>query len=280
MAAERPPPRVTVPLGQRPRTLPSPPRSPYRWEDPWLEIEEGNLPTPPRDSLGPISRPDPFARLIEGTRTPLNIIPDRNFLVLNLTTAPAEGETAPEAEAEEQDNEAEPREEVGPVIQIPHETESKAAEYHARYLRTPGVREDPDGTEPHTTSHTTTCTICPTAALTHQAYPSVEPSTNRYKKLQKVYSDFIVLTCEGINGKQYTLTFVDAYSRHVWIATVDFRSKAPQIFRIWLAHAQRQSGKKLKIWQTDGAKEFCSNELERVVAEKGIKHQISLPYSH
>ncbi|CAI7732380.1 unnamed protein product [Closterium sp. NIES-54] len=36
----------------------------------------------------------------------------------------------------------------------------------------------------------------------------------------------------------------------------------------------------LKIWKTDGAKEFCSHELESVVAEKGIKHQISLPYAH
>ncbi|CAI7909902.1 unnamed protein product [Closterium sp. NIES-54] len=62
------------------------------------------------------------------------------------------------------------------------------------------------------------------------------------------------------------------------IVNVDVRSKAPEIFRMWLAHAQRQSGKKLKILKTDGAKEFRSNELEGLLAEKGIKHQVSLPY--
>ncbi|CAI7868391.1 unnamed protein product [Closterium sp. NIES-53] len=69
---------------------------------------------------------------------------------------------------------------------------------------------------------------------------------------------------------------MDAYLRHVWVANVDVHSKAPEIFCIRLADAQRQSGKKLKIWQTDGAKEFRSNELEGLLTEKGIKHHISL----
>ncbi|CAI7849569.1 unnamed protein product, partial [Closterium sp. NIES-54] len=262
----------------------------------------GNVPsTPPRDALGPISRPDPFARFIEGTKTPLTTIPDRNFLALYLTTALADGETVAEPEAKVEEDEAKPGEE-GPMLEIRHETEEAAA-YHAGYMRTPGVRAEevlwhqrlghrslqtfnnclrahPNGTERLNTSHPTTCTICPTAALTHQAYPSLEPSTNRYKELQKVYNDFIVITCEGLNGENNTFNFVDAYSRHVWVTNVDVRSKDPEVFRIWLAHAQRQSGKKLKIWQTDGAKEFRSRELEWLLVVKGIKHHISLPYAH
>ncbi|CAI5474475.1 unnamed protein product [Closterium sp. Yama58-4] len=305
------PPRVTIPLG-RPPPARSPPRSPWRWDSTWTELEEGNVPpTPARDSLGPISRPDPFARFIEGTTTPLTIIPDREFLALYLSTAPAEGETTAK-EAEGAEDETEPGEEEEPPLQIPQETEEEAAEHRARYMRSSGIRAEddlwhqrlghpsrqtlanclrakvfppgallrPDGTEPHNTPHPLTCTVCPTAALTHSAYPSLEPSTNRYKKLQKVYSDFIVLTCDGLNGEKYTLTFIDAYSRYVWIANVDARSKAPEVFRIWLAHAQRQSGRKLKIWQSDGAKEFRSHELESVLTEKGIKHEISLPYAH
>ncbi|CAI7758670.1 unnamed protein product [Closterium sp. NIES-53] len=241
-------PRVPIPLGRRLRNIPSPPHPPYCWSDPWSEIKEGNVPTtPPRDSLGPISCPNPFARFIEGTLTPLNIILDRNFLALYLMTALAEVQTAAEAEAEELENEAEPGEEEGLVLQIPHETEAQAAEYHSRYLRTSGIRADedlwhqrlghpsrqtfnnclrakiflpgallrPDGTEPLIKSHPNTCTICPTAGLTHQAYPSLEPSTNRYKNPLKVYSEFIVLTFDSINGERYTLTFVDAYPRHV-----------------------------------------------------------------
>ncbi|CAI7777454.1 unnamed protein product [Closterium sp. NIES-54] len=270
-------PRVVIPLGRSPRTR-EPPRSSHRWSNPWSEIEEGNIPpNPPRDSLSPISRPDPFARFIEGTTTPLTVIPDREFLALYLSTAPAKGETTAEAEAKEPDNEA--GEEEEPPLHIPQLTEAEVAEHYARYKRTSGIRAEddlwhqrlghlsrqtltnclrakvfppgallrPDGTEPHNTSHPNTCTVCSTAALSHSAYPSLEPSTNRYKKLEKVYSDFIVLTFDGINGEKYTLTFIDAYSRHVWVTNVDARSKAPEVFRIFLAHAQRQSGRKLMI---------------------------------
>ncbi|CAI7757618.1 unnamed protein product [Closterium sp. NIES-53] len=133
-------PRVAIPLGRPPQPPPSPPHSPYHWSPYWLEIEEGNAPsTPPRDTAGPISRPYPFACLIEGTRNPLNVIPDCKFLALYLTTAPAEEETAAEAEEAEEDDGAEPREEEGPVLDIPQETDAKVAEFHARYLRTPGT---------------------------------------------------------------------------------------------------------------------------------------------
>ncbi|CAI7759877.1 unnamed protein product [Closterium sp. NIES-54] len=60
---------------------------------------------------------------------------------------------------------------------------------------------------------------------------------------------------------------------------MQFHSKAYEFFHLWLAHAQRQFGKRLKIWQIDGATEFRSKELQDYLAEKGISH-ISLPYAH
>ncbi|CAI7911256.1 unnamed protein product [Closterium sp. NIES-53] len=61
---------------------------------------------------------------------------------------------------------------------------------------------------------------------------------------------------------------------------MEARSRAYKVFRLWLAHAQRQSEEKLKIWQSDGAAEFRSKELQDYLAQKGIKHHISLPYAH
>ncbi|CAI7856280.1 unnamed protein product, partial [Closterium sp. NIES-54] len=63
-------------------------------------------------------------------------------------------------------------------------------------------------------------TVCPTASLLHDAYRSLEPSTNSYKKLQKVYSDFIVVGHGGVNDESYTLTFMEASSRYVWVTNV------------------------------------------------------------
>ncbi|CAI7865643.1 unnamed protein product [Closterium sp. NIES-54] len=61
---------------------------------------------------------------------------------------------------------------------------------------------------------------------------------------------------------------------------MQFHSRAYEIFRLWLAHEQRQSGKQLKIWQTDAAAEFRSKELQDYMAQKGILHHVSLPYAH
>ncbi|CAI7840010.1 unnamed protein product [Closterium sp. NIES-53] len=83
-----------------------------------------------------------------------------------------------------------------------------------------------------------------------------------------------------MNDEMYTLTFVNAGTRYVWIVNVEVRSRAYEVFRLLLAHAQRQSGEKLKIWQSDGAAEFRSKEMKDYLAKKGIKHHVSLPYTH
>ncbi|CAI7806342.1 unnamed protein product [Closterium sp. NIES-54] len=46
------------------------------------------------------------------------------------------------------------------------------------------------------------------------------------------------------------------------------------------ARIPRQSGEKLKIWQSDSAAEFRSKEMQDYLAQKGIEHHVSLPYAH
>ncbi|CAI5503883.1 unnamed protein product [Closterium sp. Naga37s-1] len=145
----------------------------------------------------------------------------------------------------------------------------------------PGTLLRPDGTPvPVDTTRCAGCDICPEAALTHQPFKLLEPGTNRYEKLEKVYSDFLVLTKTGLNGEEYTLTFVDAHSRFVWVANVSHRSKAFDIFKVWHANAETQSGCTLKLWQTDCSAEFKSDKFAAYIQEKGIGHKLSLPYAH
>ncbi|CAI5468758.1 unnamed protein product [Closterium sp. Yama58-4] len=145
---------------------------------------------------------------------------------------------------------------------------------------TPRALLRPDGTEVRGATHPRNCTVCPEAALSHQPFPLLEPGTNRYPKLHKVYSDFLNVGHCGVDDELYTLTDIDAGTRYVWVANVESRDRANQVFRLWLAHAQRQSGEKLKIWQSDGAAEFPSKQTQDYLAQKGIEHHISLPYAH
>ncbi|CAI7771440.1 unnamed protein product [Closterium sp. NIES-53] len=138
----------------------------------------------------------------------------------------------------------------------------------------------PDGTEVRGATHPRNYTVRPEAALSHHPFSLLEPGTNRYPKLYKVYSDFLNVGHCGINDELYTLTFVDAGTRYVLIMNVEACSRAYKVFCLWFAHAQRQSGEKLKIWQSDGAAEFRSKELHDNMAQKGIEQHISLPYAH
>ncbi|CAI7875209.1 unnamed protein product [Closterium sp. NIES-53] len=84
----------------------------------------------------------------------------------------------------------------------------------------------------------------------------------------------------GCVGAEYTLTFIDAGTRYVWVVNLEACRRSYEAFRLWLAHAQWQSGEKLKIWQSDGAAEFRSKEIQDYLSHKGIKHHVSLPYAH
>ncbi|CAI7773710.1 unnamed protein product [Closterium sp. NIES-53] len=124
------------------------------------------------------------------------------------------------------------------------------------------------------------CTVCPTASLAHKPFPYLPPGYERYKPLDKVYSDFMILSQTGLNGIFYTLTFIDACTRYVWAVNTDYRSLSFEFFVAWMKRAERQSGLKLKTYQTDGGLEFFSTEFKEFFKQKGIENLVSLPYAH
>ncbi|CAI7809130.1 unnamed protein product [Closterium sp. NIES-54] len=122
-----------VPLGRLPRrttpALPPPDIQPHR--DPWDTINWGNEPSTPHYTVyGPAPEPRKptfVPGTIPGTNIPFNVILDREFLALMLTTANDEEEAAEEAAAE-----------TAPVP----DKDPKAARAH--YMRTFGFRASDD----------------------------------------------------------------------------------------------------------------------------------------
>ncbi|CAI7742834.1 unnamed protein product [Closterium sp. NIES-53] len=197
-----------VPLGRPPcRAAPAlPPSDIAPGSDPWDTIDWGNEPSTPRRSVyGPALEPrEPtfFPETIPRTNIPLSNILDREFLTLMLMTANGDDEAEETA--------AEP-------AQAPDED---PAEAHTHYTRTSGFRADdtiwhqrlghpsritlkkcieagvfapgallrPDGIEVRGKAHPRNCTTCLEATLSHQPSPLLEAGTNRYAKLEKVYT--------------------------------------------------------------------------------------------
>ncbi|CAI7730836.1 unnamed protein product [Closterium sp. NIES-53] len=90
----------------------------------------------------------------------------------------------------------------------------------------------------------------------------------------------MILSQEGLDGEYYTLTFIDACTRYVWAINTDCRSLAFECFVAWMKRVERQSGLKLKTYQTDGGLEFFLTKFKELFKQKRVEHLVSLPYAH
>ncbi|CAI7831194.1 unnamed protein product, partial [Closterium sp. NIES-54] len=101
-----------------------------------------------------------------------------------------------------------------------------------------------------------------------------------YAPLEKVYSDILYNREPGQGAYSYTITFIDAATRYVWHLNLPSKDMAFEAFITWLPVAERESGEKLKSFQSDGGGEYTSQRFKQFLAEKGIKRLVSLPYAH
>ncbi|CAI7762488.1 unnamed protein product [Closterium sp. NIES-54] len=135
----------------------------------------------------------------------------------------------------------------------------------------------PRGTTLTANSNDLPCLICPTASLAHKLFPNLPPGYKRYEPLEKVCSDFMILSQDGLDDKQNTMTFIDACTRYVWAMNIDYLSRDFDCSVTWMKRAERQSGLKLKSFQTDGGAEFFSTQFKELSAKKGIVHRCPYP---
>ena len=62
-------------------------------------------------------------------------------------------------------------------------------------------------------------------------------------------------------GAHYMLTFIDDFSRKVWVYFLKHKSEAFQRFKEWKIMAEKQIGKSVKNLRTDNGLELCSNDF-------------------
>ncbi|XP_019439003.1 PREDICTED: uncharacterized protein LOC109344707 [Lupinus angustifolius] len=78
---------------------------------------------------------------------------------------------------------------------------------------------------------------------------------------------------------KYFINFVDEFSRMIWVYVINLKSEAFGYFMRFKASVERESGKKLKILNTDGGGEFTSNAFELHCQQNRIRHEVSAPYT-
>jgi len=60
---------------------------------------------------------------------------------------------------------------------------------------------------------------------------------------------------------QYFLTFLDDFSRKVWVYFIKQKYEAIDKFRLWKAEVENQTGSKIKYLRTDNGTEYTDSQF-------------------
>ncbi|KAG9441834.1 hypothetical protein H6P81_017688 [Aristolochia fimbriata] len=71
-------------------------------------------------------------------------------------------------------------------------------------------------------------------------------------------------------GAKYLLTFIDDFSRKVWVYFLKAKSDVFTIFKQWKCMIEKQTGKQIKRLRTDNGLEFCSGKFNKFCENEGI----------
>ncbi|KAH9769617.1 hypothetical protein KPL71_012080 [Citrus sinensis] len=72
------------------------------------------------------------------------------------------------------------------------------------------------------------------------------------------------------DGARYFITFIDDYSRRVWVYVLKHKNEAFERFKEWTALMENQTEKRLKRLRTDNGLEYCNKDFENFCKSKGI----------
>lgn len=120
------------------------------------------------------------------------------------------------------------------------------------------------------------CDICMRGKMTALPFPTSKRQSD--EPLQIVHSDVVgPFRTQAANGAKYFVTFVDDHSRWCEVFFLKQKSGVAEAFRLYQAHVERQTGRKIKCLQSDNGKEYCNDELDSILDNQGIERRLTVP---
>ncbi|KAH9684673.1 DNA (cytosine-5)-methyltransferase 1B [Citrus sinensis] len=83
----------------------------------------------------------------------------------------------------------------------------------------------------------------------------------------------------SLGGARYFVSFIDDFSRKVWIYVLKHKNEALGKFKEWITLIENQTEKKIKRLRTDNGMEYCSKEFEDFYKSKGIARHRAVTYT-
>jgi transposase InsO family protein len=106
--------------------------------------------------------------------------------------------------------------------------------------------------------------------------PYEEPKFKAKKPLELVNSDVFGLMKQAfISGMRYMMTFINDFSRYVWVYFQKEKSKTFLKFQEFKSAAKTKIGEKIHSLHTDNGGEYTSDEFFNFLLEYRIHHQFT-----
>src|SRR4051812_33858265 len=83
-----------------------------------------------------------------------------------------------------------------------------------------------------------------------------------------------------ISGYSYYVSFIDDCSCYTWVYLMRHRSEVLQIYTDFTNMIYTQFRKRIKVFGSDGAKEYLSLAMQNLLKSHGTIHQQLCPHTH
>lgn len=108
--------------------------------------------------------------------------------------------------------------------------------------------------------------------------PYAESKFRAKEPLKLVHSDvFGWVKQTSISGMRYMVTFIDDFSRYVWVDFMKAKSETLSKFKEFREKVESEFGKRIRCLRTDNGGEYTSDEFSDYLKECRIRRQLTCP---
>ncbi|GJS45163.1 gag-pol polyprotein [Tanacetum coccineum] len=97
--------------------------------------------------------------------------------------------------------------------------------------------------------------------------------------IELVHSDVWQAPVLSLGGTKYFVSFIDDYSRRCWVYPIKKKSDVFEVFKVYKARVELDSGKNIKCLRTDNGGEYTGDEFNTFYKQEGIKRQFTTAYT-
>ena len=108
--------------------------------------------------------------------------------------------------------------------------------------------------------------------------PYEESSFRAKQPLELIHSGvFGKVKQSSVNGMHYMVTFIDDYSRYVWVYFMKEKSETLAKFKEFKLMVESEVGSKIQCLRTDNGGEYISDEFSSYLVQCKIRRQLTCP---